>query len=132
MSTYNGYDLIPVSEKIDQYMKGIYEEDLEKDWKLAKKEKGICVYKRKQKEYNQPIFLANATFKGKLENVYLNIHLPERRMKWDNQMDSVDVVHTAVKSEEKEITLVHTKVKGMGIISPREFVDVVSVSKQKQ
>merc|ERR1711916_57450 len=119
-----------MGNSMQSILKEKYEEN-ENGWKFVKSDKGSKVYKRSQKEFSQGLFLIESEFDLSYKDVFFFLFDKEKRMLWDQGVELQEVIQTEMETEERGIYLVRTKMKphAGGIISAREYIDVVSYSK---
>ncbi|KAM9331230.1 stAR-related lipid transfer protein 6 [Gastrophryne carolinensis] len=94
-------------------------------WKVAKSTKNITVSWKPSNEYSGNIYRGEGIIEEQPEKVIPFMYLPEYRSKWDKALKSYSILERIDQDTAICHTLTHSY--GMGLISSREFVDLVHV-----
>ncbi|KAL3867162.1 hypothetical protein ACJMK2_044384 [Sinanodonta woodiana] len=113
--------------KIAETLKHYYEDH--EGWKVSKKTKdGVTIFYRASREFDGYLYKGEAEINAPPKTVfhYVDPLPPEKgpRLKWDKSMTKVDIVEW-LQEPELRINRCCTTSACMGLISPRDFVDLV-------
>ncbi|XP_072272578.1 stAR-related lipid transfer protein 6 [Pyxicephalus adspersus] len=101
-----------------------YHED-NSGWKLAKSSNNIVVSWKPSNEYSGNIYRGEGIIEEVPEKVIQFMYVDEHRKKWDKALKSYSVLERIDQDTLICHTLTHSY--GMGLISSREFVDLVHI-----
>ncbi|KAM9311261.1 stAR-related lipid transfer protein 5 [Gastrophryne carolinensis] len=96
-------------------------------WKLCKRSGEVAVYWRPSSEFSGNLYKGEGIVEGKLEYVWECLK-PEPgglRVTWDSNVDDFQLLETV--TEDISVCRTVTPSAAMGIIAPRDFVDVVLI-----
>ncbi|KAM8962039.1 stAR-related lipid transfer protein 6 [Pelodytes ibericus] len=96
-------------------------------WKTGKTSKNVVVSWKPSNDYSGNIYRGEGILKETAEKIIPFLYLPEYRSKWDKALETYRVVEQVDKDTVITQSLTHSY--GMGIISPREFIDVIHIKK---
>ncbi|XP_044150753.1 stAR-related lipid transfer protein 6 [Bufo gargarizans] len=94
-------------------------------WKVAKSTKNITISWKPSNEYPGNIYRGEGIIEGVPEKVIPFMYLAKYRSKWDSALKSYSIVEEV--DEDTFICHCITHSHGMGLISPREFVDLIHI-----
>ncbi|KAM4748255.1 stAR-related lipid transfer protein 5 [Rhinophrynus dorsalis] len=98
-------------------------------WKLCKRTGEVAVYWRPSEEFPGNLYKGEGIIPAKPEHVWECLK-PEPgglRVKWDNNVDEFHLIETI--TDDITVCQTITPSAAMGIISPRDFVDVVLIKR---
>ncbi|XP_053556383.1 stAR-related lipid transfer protein 6 [Bombina bombina] len=110
-----------VSEKILSYNQDTT------GWKLVKSSKNVVVSWKPSNEYPGNIYRGEGVMEGTPEKIIPFMYLPEYRSKWDKALQHYSLLERI--DEDTAICHIVTHSYGMGIISSREFIDLIHIRK---
>ncbi|XP_053304187.1 stAR-related lipid transfer protein 6 [Spea bombifrons] len=96
-------------------------------WKTGKTSKNVVVSWKPSNEYSGNIYRGEGIVEGTPEKIIPFLYLPEYRTKWDKALQSYSLLEQIDKDTVISQSLTHSY--GMGLISPREFIDVTHIKK---
>ncbi|XP_068107436.1 stAR-related lipid transfer protein 6-like isoform X2 [Hyperolius riggenbachi] len=96
-------------------------------WKVVKSTKGITVSWKPSNEYSGNVYRGEGIIEEVPEKVIPYMYLAEYRRKWDKAVKSYSLVDRIDQNTVVSHAITHTY--GFGIISSREFVDMVHIRK---
>ncbi|KAG7481556.1 hypothetical protein MATL_G00067930 [Megalops atlanticus] len=103
-----------------------YNEDVS-GWTLAKNSNGITVSWKPSGEYGGNLYRGEGIIEDTPENIIPFMYLPENRLKWDKALKSYSILEWI--DEDTAICHTITHSYGMGLISSRDFVDIVRIKR---
>ncbi|NP_001089765.1 StAR related lipid transfer domain containing 5 S homeolog [Xenopus laevis] len=101
----------------------------ESGWKLCKRTREVAVYWRPSAEFTGNLYKGEGIVSAKLEDVWECLK-PEPgglRVKWDNNVDKFHLIDAI--ADDITVCQTVTPSAAMGIIAPRDFVDVVLIKR---
>ncbi|XP_066567062.1 stAR-related lipid transfer protein 6 [Amia ocellicauda] len=118
-------DFLKVADDIVQKLWS-YNQD-ESGWTLAKNSKDVVVSWKPSSEYGGNMYRGEGIIEDTPENIIPFMYLPEHRMHWDKALKS----YTLLERIDEDTAICHTVTHsyGMGLISSRDFVDLVRVKR---
>ncbi|XP_013394480.1 stAR-related lipid transfer protein 5-like [Lingula anatina] len=107
-----------IKKKIEEYTTD------HENWKVVKKGKDVTVYCRSSTEFQGNIYKAEGTVDAKPEKVfeYVEPKPDGLRPKWDKAIKAVDTIEKIEEGLSVMRTCTHSA--AMGLISPRDFLDL--------
>ncbi|KAM4710409.1 stAR-related lipid transfer protein 6 [Discoglossus pictus] len=96
-------------------------------WKPIKSSKNVAVSWKTSNDYAGNIYRGEGIIEGTPEEVIPFMYLPEYRSKWDKNLKYYSLIEHI--DENTVIGHILTHSYGMGIISSREFVDLIHIKK---
>ncbi|XP_023659010.2 stAR-related lipid transfer protein 6 [Paramormyrops kingsleyae] len=114
-----------VAEEVSQKLWSYHQD--ESGWTLAKTSGDIIISWKPSNEYQGKLYRGQATIEDTPENIIPFMYLPEHRMKWDKSLQSYSILEHI--GQETFICHTVTHSYGMGLISSRDFVDLVKVKR---
>ncbi|KAJ8415628.1 hypothetical protein AAFF_G00426080 [Aldrovandia affinis] len=103
-----------------------YHQD-ESGWTLAKNSKDITVFWKPSGEYGGNLYRGEGIIEDIPENIIPFMYMPESRMKWDKALKSYSILEWI--DEDTAICHTVTHSYGMGLISSRDFVDLLRIKR---
>ncbi|KAM4710410.1 stAR-related lipid transfer protein 6-like isoform 1-T2 [Discoglossus pictus] len=110
-----------VSEKILSYNQDT------NGWKTVKSTKDIVVSCKPSNEYSGNIYRGEGIMEGTPDTIIPFMYLPQYRTKWDKALQDYSLMEQI--DEDTSICHIITYSYGMGIISSREFIDLLHVKR---
>lgn len=108
-----------VADKLQTYMND------KEEWEVAKKFKDITVYCKKSPEFSGHLYKAEMTVNAPPATVfeYIDPWPDSPRLRWDSRMKGLETL----KKFDKDLRIMRTFTSSacIGLISPRDFVDVI-------
>ncbi|CAH2296654.1 stAR-related lipid transfer 6 [Pelobates cultripes] len=116
-------------EKIaDEVSKKIYSYSQDTTgWKKLKTSRDVLVSWKSSNDYLGSIYRGEGIVEETPERIIPFLYLPEYRSKWDKALESYSIVEQVNKDTFISQSLTHSY--GMGLISPREFIDLIHVKR---
>ncbi|ESP05526.1 hypothetical protein LOTGIDRAFT_102899 [Lottia gigantea] len=117
-------DFREIAEKTADILKGYLKDD--SGWEVAKKTKDILIEYKPSKEFGGHLYRGTSEYSCPVEIVFQYVDpLPgdAPRLKWDKGIKKIEILKTI--SDDVRINRVCTDSACMGMISPRDFVDVI-------
>ncbi|XP_041082848.1 stAR-related lipid transfer protein 5-like isoform X1 [Polyodon spathula] len=101
----------------------------ESGWKMCKKTNEVAVFWRPSSEFPGNLYKGEGIINGSPEKVWACLKpVPDGlRVKWDNNVKKFELIQSI--DDEVSVCRTVTPSAAMGIISPRDFVDVVLVKR---
>uniref|UniRef100_A0A8C5LX93 START domain-containing protein n=1 Tax=Leptobrachium leishanense TaxID=445787 RepID=A0A8C5LX93_9ANUR len=96
-------------------------------WKHGKTTKDIVVSWKTSNEYSGHIYRGECIIEETPERIIPFLYLPKYRSKWDSSLESYNIVEQIDKDTIISQSLTHSY--AMGMISPREFIDLIHVKR---
>ncbi|MEE6457859.1 hypothetical protein FKM82_000075 [Ascaphus truei] len=96
-------------------------------WKLTKSTKNVVVSWKASNEYAGNIYRGEGVIEETPDKIIQFMYLPEYRSKWDKALQS----YSLIEHIDEDTAICHTVTHsyGMGLISSREFVDLIHIKK---
>ncbi|XP_075442688.1 stAR-related lipid transfer protein 6 isoform X3 [Ascaphus truei] len=96
-------------------------------WKLTKSTKNVVVSWKPSNEYAGNIYRGEGVIEETPDKIIQFMYLPEYRSKWDKALQS----YSLIEHIDEDTAICHTVTHsyGMGLISSREFVDLIHIKK---
>ncbi|XP_075703707.1 LOW QUALITY PROTEIN: stAR-related lipid transfer protein 6 [Rhinoderma darwinii] len=118
-----GIDYKKIADEVSQKILS-YSQDTS-EWKVAKPTKNVTVSWKPSKEYSGNIYRGEGIIEEIPEKVIPFMYLAKYRSKWDKALKSYSILEDI----DEDTVICHSIAHGygMGIISSREFVDLVHV-----
>ncbi|KAM5194636.1 stAR-related lipid transfer protein 6 isoform 1-T2 [Mantella aurantiaca] len=118
-------DYKKIAEEVSQKLFSYHKDD--SGWKLAKSDKNVSVSWKPSNEYSGNIYRAEGIIEEEAAKVIPFMYCDEHRLKWDKDLQSF----TILEHIDQDTVICHsiTHSYGMGLISSREFVDLVHIKK---
>ncbi|XP_043931071.1 stAR-related lipid transfer protein 6 [Protopterus annectens] len=110
-----------VTEKILSYWKD------DCGWKLAKHAKGVTVSWKPSTEYAGHLYRGEGIIEEIPEKIIPFMYLPDHRKKWDQSLKSYRLAEVIDQDTMISHSITHSY--GMGIISSRDFVDLIRIKR---
>ncbi|XP_028658401.1 stAR-related lipid transfer protein 6-like isoform X2 [Erpetoichthys calabaricus] len=96
-------------------------------WNLAKGSRNVTVCWKPSTEFGGNLYRGEGIIEDIPEKIIPFMYLPEYRMKWDKALKSYSILERL--DEDTVICHTVTHSYGMGLISSRDFVDLVKIKK---
>lgn len=116
-------DYKKISDEISQKILSYHEDT--SGWKLAKSPKDIIVSWKPSKEYSGNIYRGEGIIEEVPEKVIPFMYIDEHRRKWDKALKHYSIIDRIDQDTVISRSITHTY--GMGLISSREFVDLIHI-----
>nr|XP_014343066.1 PREDICTED: stAR-related lipid transfer protein 6 [Latimeria chalumnae] len=110
-----------VAEKILSYSQD------ESGWKLSKNSKNVTVSWKPSNEYGGNLYRGEGIIEEAPEKIIPFMYLPEYRSKWDKALKSYCLLERLDEDTAISYTVTHSY--GMGLISSRDFVDLIHIKR---
>ncbi|MBN3314903.1 STAR6 protein, partial [Atractosteus spatula] len=99
-------------------------------WTVAKNSRNVTVSWKPSSEYRGKLYRAEGIVEDTPDNIIPFMYLPEYRILWDKALKS----YTLLERIDENTAICHTVTHsyGMGLISSRDFVDLISVKRYEE
>ncbi|XP_006626710.1 stAR-related lipid transfer protein 6 isoform X3 [Lepisosteus oculatus] len=99
-------------------------------WTVAKNSRNVTVSWKPSGEYRGKLYRAEGIVEDTPDNIIPFMYLPEYRIRWDKALKS----YTLLERIDENTAICHTVTHsyGMGLISSRDFVDLIRVKRYEE
>lgn len=118
-------DYLQIADEVAQKIWSYNQDD--SGWKLAKNSKNVTVSWKPSNEYAGNLYRGEGIIEDTPEKIIPFMYLPEYRNKWDTAVKS----YTFLERIDQDTVISHTITHsyGLGLISSRDFVDLINVKR---
>ncbi|XP_041091378.1 stAR-related lipid transfer protein 6-like isoform X1 [Polyodon spathula] len=118
-------DYLQIADEVVQKIWSYNQDD--SGWKLAKNSKNVTVSWKPSNEYAGNLYRGEGIIEDTPEKIIPFMYLPEYRNKWDTAVKS----YTFLERIDQDTVISHTVTHsyGLGLISSRDFVDLINIKR---